>query len=122
MFDYTDKAELEKELERELEQYRRMGEDEGTFIDEDFDIQHSDDHSESEYDLHRDVRPRSRMPEATDFESVADLDRTYTDSDLEALRAIKERIAPVKDHKAERERIDQEDVFTLTHSLDFAEQ
>ena len=36
---YTEKAEIERELARELEQYRRMGEEEGSLIDdEDYDI------------------------------------------------------------------------------------
>ena len=42
--------------------------------------------------------------------------------DLEALREIKEHLAPQKERAAAKEKIKQEDVFTLAHSLDFAEQ
>ena len=63
------------EMMRELEQYRRMGEDEGTLIpDDDDDGDHDIDYDgikgrdllasadpdsiESQYDIHRDHRPR----------------------------------------------------------------
>ncbi len=45
-----------------------------------------------------------------------------TPVDLDALREIHERIAPRHQKQATKERIDKEDVYTLAHSLDFAEQ
>ena len=45
----------------------------------------------------------------------------FDNSDLEALREIKEHLAPRKERAAAKEKIKQEDVFTLAHSLDFAE-
>ncbi len=111
-----------------------MGEEEGTLIDDDdFEMvrsgddydYHADDREDpdAEYTLHRDHR--SRGPTPADFEALdheGDIDEWhYTDADQEAIRAIKERVAPVKERREERERIDKEDVFTLTHSLDFAE-
>ena len=120
-----------------------MGEDEGTLIpDDDDDGDHDIDYDgikgrdllasadtdsiESQYDIHRDHRPRQQQSPHLDdveagHESIDELG-SYTDADLEAIRAIGERIAPVKDRRAARERIDKEDVYTLTHSLDFAEQ
>ena len=41
--------------------------------------------------------------------------------DIDALRAIHERIAPTKERQAVREKVEKDDVYTLAHSLDFAE-
>ena len=93
--EYEEKAQLERELERESH------------------IDHE----------HRDARPS--YYEHYDHQDYDD-DRYDAERlepvDLDALRAIHERIAPRHEREAVRERIDRGDVYTLAHSLDFAEQ
>ena len=101
--EYREKEELEKQLE--------MGAFGGHDTDETLYVP---------YDEHYDVVDPFYEFEH-DVETPYDHEK-FTDADLAQIRAIKEHLVPVKDRKAVHERIAQEDVFTLTHSLDFAEQ